>query len=321
MGGRARAAARASAQSPGGAAKARTPDDASRVSAPASEDDRGTLYVVATPIGNLGDVTLRALETLRAVPLIAAEDTRLTRRLLSRYEIPTRAISYHARSGPSRLEELLAHLRGGADLALVSDAGTPVVSDPGGELVAAWAGEGGRVVPIPGASSVLAAVSASGVAGPRWSFEGFLPRSGRERHERLARVAADDRATVIFEAPTRLAATLRGLATACGEDREAAVCRELTKIHEQIARGTLAALAAAVADGSIPARGEVVLVVRGRDPEAGPVANDEIQALGASLDDGRARVAALVAEGVPRSEAARRIASETGLSRRELYRA
>ncbi len=288
---------------------------------PASDAGPGTRYVVATPIGNLGDVTLRALETMRSVPLIAAEDTRITRRLLARYEIPTHAISYHARSGPSRLAELLAHLRGGADLALVSDAGTPVVSDPGADLVAAWAGEGGRVVPIPGASSVLAAVSASGVAGPRWSFEGFLPRSGRERKERLARLAADDRATVIFEAPTRLAATLRDLVAACGADRAAAVCRELTKMHEQIARGALGELAVAAADGSIPARGEVVLVVRGVDPDAGPVPGGEARPLAASLDDGRARVQALVGDGVPRSEAARRVASETGLSRRELYRA
>jgi 16S rRNA (cytidine1402-2'-O)-methyltransferase len=288
--------------------------------APARDSGGGTLYVVATPIGNLGDVTLRALETLRSVPLIAAEDTRITRRLLARYEITTRAISYHARSGPSRQEELLAHLRGGADLALVSDAGTPVVSDPGGELVAAWAGEGGRVVPIPGASSVLAAVSASGIAGPRWSFEGFLPRSGRERRERLARLAADDRATVVFEAPTRLAATLRDLAAACGADRAGAVCRELTKIHEQIARGTLAELATMAGDASIPTRGELVIVVRGRDASAAPAADDAAEPVGASMDEGRARVEALIAEGVPRSEAARRVASATGLSRRELYR-
>ncbi len=285
------------------------------------DGDRGTLYVVATPIGNLGDVTLRALETLRSVPLIAAEDTRITRRLLARYEIPTRAISYHARSGPSRQEELLAHLRGGADLALVSDAGTPVISDPGGELVAAWAGEGGRVVPIPGPSSVLSALSASGVAGPRWSFEGSLPRSGGDRRERLAGLAADARATVIFEAPTRLAATLRDLAAACGADRAAAVCRELTKVHEQIARGTLAELVLMAGDGSVPARGEVVLVVGGRDASAAPAPGGETQPAAATLDEGRVRVEALVADGVPRSEAARRVASETGLSRRELYRA
>ena len=152
----------------------------------------GRLYVVATPIGNLGDVTLRALEVLRSVPLIAAEDTRLSRRLLERNGIETRTISYHARSGPSRLAQLLDHLRSGADLALVTDAGTPLVSDPGGELVATWAAEGGPVVPIPGASSVLAALVASGLAGPRWSFEGFLPRSragaaGADRPDRRRR--------------------------------------------------------------------------------------------------------------------------------------
>ena len=144
----------------------------------------GTLYVVATPIGNLGDITLRAIETLRTVPLIAAEDTRLTHRLLARHGIVTPMTSYHARSGPARTAALLSHLRGGFDLALVTDAGTPAVSDPGGELVAAWAREGGTVVPLPGASAVLAAVAGSGVAGPRWAFEGFLPRSGRERRER-----------------------------------------------------------------------------------------------------------------------------------------
>ena len=184
-----------------------------------SEPAGGRLFVVATPIGNLGDVTLRALETLRAVPLIAAEDTRISRRLLARYEIDTRLVSFHARNAERRLPELLDHLRGGLDLAVVTDAGTPGVSDPGEELVRAWAGEGGSVIPIPGASAVLAAVVASGVAGPRWSFEGFLPRSGRDRRERLARIAADERGCVIYEAPSRVAATLRDLAAACGVDR------------------------------------------------------------------------------------------------------
>jgi 16S rRNA (cytidine1402-2'-O)-methyltransferase len=273
------------------------------------------LYVVATPIGNLGDVTLRALDVLRSVPLIAAEDTRISRRLLARYEIETRAMSFHARSGPARLAELLAHLRGGADLALVTDAGTPAVSDPGAELVVAWAGEGGTVVPIPGASAVLAAVAASAIAGPRWAFEGFLPRSGRERKDRLAHLAGDERATVLFEAPTRLTATLRDLAAACGADRPAEVCRELTKLHEQIARGTLAELVAAVDGGSIPARGEVVLVIAGRavDPaaEAEPAMPIEVA---------RAQVAALVRAGSSRTDAAREIAAATGHSRRDLYR-
>jgi 16S rRNA (cytidine1402-2'-O)-methyltransferase len=281
----------------------------------------GTLYVVATPIGNLGDVTLRALEVLRAVPLIAAEDTRISHRLLARYEIATRMTSFHARSGPGRLAELVAHLRSGADLALVTDAGTPVVSDPGGELVAAWAAEGGLVVPIPGASAVLAALVASGIAGPRWGFEGFLPRSGRERRERLARVRADDRATVLYEAPTRVAATLRDLAAACGPERPAAVCRELTKLHEQVVRGSLGDLAAAVADGAIPARGEFALVIGGKAGGAGlEDADAAATPTGATVKAARARVDALVADGIARPEAARLVAVETGLSRRDLYR-
>ncbi len=276
----------------------------------------GTLYVVATPIGNLGDVTLRALEVLRAVPLIAAEDTRVTRRLLDRYEVTARSVSYHARSGPAREQELLAHLEGGGDLALVTDAGTPVVSDPGEGLVAAWAAAGGDVVPIPGASSVLAAVAGSGVAGPRWSFEGFLPRSGRDRRDRLARIAADERGTVLFEAPGRLAATLRDLAAACGSEPAGAVCRELTKLHEQIARGTLGELAAMAADGTIPARGEVVIVVGwGSAPAADP------EAATTALDAARARVDALVAAGTARGDAAKQVSAETGLPRRALYAA
>jgi 16S rRNA (cytidine1402-2'-O)-methyltransferase len=278
----------------------------------------GTLYVVATPIGNLGDVTLRALEVLRAVPLIAAEDTRVSRRLLARYEIATRAVSFHARSGRARLDALLAHLRGGGDLALVTDAGTPIVSDPGGELVAGWAEAGGRVVPIPGASAVLAAVAASGIAGPRWSFEGFLPRSGRERKDRLARIAADDRASVLFEAPTRLAATLRDLAAACGAERGAAVCRELTKLHEQIARGSLAHLAAGSEDGTIPTRGEIAIVVAGRDPDGRIAAHDrDPVAVAAARDEVARRVAAGERPGV----AAKTVAAEMGLSRRDLYQA
>jgi 16S rRNA (cytidine1402-2'-O)-methyltransferase len=284
----------------------------------------GRLYVVATPIGNLGDVTLRAIEVLRAVPLIAAEDTRVTRRLLDRHGIETRLTSYHARSGAGRTAALLDHLRSGADLALVTDAGTPAVSDPGADLVTAWAAEAGLVIPIPGASAVLAAVAASGVAGPRWTFEGFLPRSGRERRERLARIAVDERGAVIYEAPNRAASTLADLATACGPERPAAICRELTKLHESIVRGSLGDLAAAAAAGArgepdgIPARGEFAIVIgfvsavataKGPDRDA------------ADLASARAEVERLVAAGVARGEAARRVAAATGLARRRLYAA
>jgi 16S rRNA (cytidine1402-2'-O)-methyltransferase len=278
----------------------------------------GILYVVATPIGNLGDITLRALEILRSVPVVAAEDTRITRRLLARYDIETRLVSYHARSAAARAEELLAHLRGGADLALTTDAGTPGISDPGEELVESWSSEGGRVVPIPGASAVLAAVAATGIAGPRWVFEGFLPRSGRERRERLARIASDERGSVIYEAPTRLGSTLRDLAAACGGDRPAAVARELTKIHEQLLRGTLAGLADAVDSGAIPQRGEVVIVVGARGPATSVKPSEADR--GAELARAIAAVDALVRAGTTRSAAARTVARERGLPSRELYR-
>ncbi len=297
------------------------------------ETAAGVLYVVATPIGNLGDVTLRALETLRTVPLIAAEDTRVTRRLFARHGIATRLVSYREANAAAKTPELLAHLREGADLALVTDAGTPLVSDPGAGLVAAWAAEGGRVVPIPGPSAVLAAVSAAGIVGPRWSFEGFLPRSGRERRERIARIAADPRATILFEAPGRLAATLRDLATACGDERPGAVCRELTKVHETITRAGLGALRDHAAAGTIPARGEIVVIV-GDAVAAGPAgtaAGDRTAAAaaadpmsakaitGPALAAARAEVEQLVADGTARGEAARRVAARTGLPRRALY--
>lgn len=276
----------------------------------------GRLFIVATPIGNLGDVTLRALDVLRTVPLIAAEDTRHSRRLLEPHGITTHLVSFHARNASGRLPELLAHLRSGADLAQITDAGTPSVSDPGDDLVRAWAAEGGSVLPIPGASAVLAAVVVSGIAGPRWSFEGFLPRSGRERKERLARIAADERATVLFEAPGRVAATLADLAATCAADRPGAVCRELTKLHESIVRGSLADLTKRARSGEIPARGEFALVVgagRGRgSPPAAHAADAEAAA--------RIEVERLVAAGAARGEAARRVAAASGINRRKLYR-
>jgi 16S rRNA (cytidine1402-2'-O)-methyltransferase len=279
---------------------------------------RGSLYVVATPIGNLGDVTLRALEVLRAVPLVAAEDTRITRRLFARYEITTHLVPHHARNEEATTPALLAHLRAGRDLALVTDAGTPLVSDPGAGLVAAWAAEGGGVVPIPGASAVLAALVASGIAGPRWSFEGFLPRRGRERRARLARLAVDPRTSVLFEAPGRLAGTLADLADVCGPDRPAAVCRELTKLYEEVRRGPLAALAAAAAAGEIAARGEIVVVLgdaTGATGE-GPTSRGVTSGGADALATARAEVERLVADGVARGEAARRMAASSGIPRR-----
>ena len=270
-------------------------------------EERGTLYMVATPIGNLGDVTLRAIEVLRSVALVAAEDTRLTRRLWARHDIHTRLVSYHAHSAPERTTQLLGRLRTGDDIALVTDAGTPLVSDPGEGLVAAWVSEGGRVVPIPGASAVLSALVVSGIAGPRWSFEGFLPRRGGERTERLARIAADQRASILFESPGRTARTVHDLEAACGSERSAVVCRELTKRHEEVLRGNLSELSRLLADRAL--KGEVTIVVAGAPANASSM----------SLEEGRDRVRALVAEGMQRSAAAREVAAATGLPRRELF--
>jgi 16S rRNA (cytidine1402-2'-O)-methyltransferase len=270
----------------------------------------GTLYVVATPIGNMADITLRALEVLRAVPLVAAEDTRMARRLWARHQIETRLISYHAQSGPARLDGLIEHLAGGQDLAVITDAGTPLVSDPGAELVAAWAARGGRVVPIPGASAALAALVASGLPAARWTFEGFLPRRGRERRELIERIANDERTAILFEAPGRAAATLKDLATACGPDRRAALCRELTKLHEEIWRGSLEELTARATDAA--PRGEVTIVVAGHE-------RAEAEAT-MGLDEGRSEVDRLVGQGWSRSMAAREVAQRTHLPRRELFR-
>ncbi len=270
----------------------------------------GTLYVVSTPIGNMGDITLRAVEVLRAVPLVAAEDTRLTRRLWARHGIDTKLLSYHAQSPVARFEQLLHHLQGGLDLALVTDAGTPLVSDPGSDLVRAWAARGGTVVPIPGASAVLAALVASGLPSAHFTFEGFLPRRGKERRLRLERICTDERTTVLFEAPGRAAATLADLAQTCGSDRAAALCRELTKLHEEIWRGTLGELAArAAADAP---RGEVTIVDEGAPADSGQALPD--------LAGARREVARLVGEGMSRSSAAREVANRTGLPRRELFK-
>lgn len=285
----------------------------------------GTLYIVATPIGNLGDITLRALDVLRAVPLVAAEDTRLTRRLWARHGVSTPLVSYHARNAARREPELLAHLEAGRDLALVTDAGTPLISDPGEGIVGSWASRGGQVVAVPGASAVLAALAVSGIPAPRWTFEGFLPRSGRERRTRLARIASDERATVLFEAPGRTGSTLDDLAAVCGADRRAALCRELTKVHEEVLRGTLGELAAR-ASRDAP-RGEVTIVVAGAPsaPRAGASSAGERVTAGSltpgqSLATARRRVDRLVRGGSSRSSAARQVAQETGLPRRELFR-
>jgi 16S rRNA (cytidine1402-2'-O)-methyltransferase len=268
----------------------------------------GTLYVVATPIGNLGDLSPRAAEVLRSVSAVAAEDTRRTLKLYAHLGArPPRLLSLPAFAERERLGPLLDRLRAGEDLALVSDAGTPAVSDPGQALVeAAWEA-GARVVPIPGPSAALAALSASGLPSDRFLVAGFLPRTGTARAQALAFLATVPATLVIFEAGNRAAATLRDLAAAL-EDRPAALARELTKLHEEIARGRLSELAARFA-GEV--RGEVTLVVAGGGERAPrPAAEPE-----PLEDELRRRLQA----GEPPVAVARKVARARGLRRREVY--
>ncbi|MBS1262800.1 MAG: Ribosomal RNA small subunit methyltransferase I [Calditrichaeota bacterium] len=221
----------------------------------------GRLYVISTPIGNLADISERAVDVLREVDVIAAEDTRHTGRLLERFAIETPMRSYHEHNERRVTAGLLELLREGRSLALVSDAGTPAVSDPGYRLLSAAAENGVAIVPVPGASAVLAALAVSGLPSDRFAFEGFLPKK-KGRATRLAELAGEPRTLVVYESPLRLAGTLADLAAAFGSERRAAVCRELTKLHEQVVRGTLAELARAYE--TEPVRGEVTLVVEGR---------------------------------------------------------
>jgi 16S rRNA (cytidine1402-2'-O)-methyltransferase len=269
----------------------------------------GALYLVATPIGNLEDVTLRALRVLREADLVLAEDTRRTRILLDRHGVAARPRSLHAHNEAARTGEVLAALAAGRRVALVSDAGTPLVSDPGERLVAAAVAAGHTVVPVPGPSAVLAALSASGLPATPFAFHGFPPRRAGARDALLATLRLRPETTVWFESPQRLAATLHAFAAALGGGRGACVARELTKLHEELARGTLDELAERFASG---ARGEVTIVVAG----AGADEKEERAAPAAGVDD---RIAMLVAAGKGAKEIAAAVARETGLPRREIY--
>jgi 16S rRNA (cytidine1402-2'-O)-methyltransferase len=234
------------------------------------------LYLVATPIGNLGDVTLRALETLAGVDMVACEDTRVTRRLFDRYGLATPLIAYHDHNAAAARPKLLARLDAGAAVALVSDAGTPLISDPGFKLVREAQAAGHKVTAVPGASAVLAAVASAGLPTDRFFFEGFLPPREQARRTRLAALAEVPATLVFFETGPRIAAMLHDLAAAFG-DREAAVCRELTKLHEDIRRADLAGLARAWDEGA-ETRGEFVVVV-GPPAAAAAVEAEDLDAL------------------------------------------
>jgi 16S rRNA (cytidine1402-2'-O)-methyltransferase len=263
------------------------------------------LYVVATPIGTLSDVTIRALDTLAAADLVACEDTRVTKRLLDRYGIDAKVLAYHEHSKPAAHRRLLDALGEGRSIALVSDAGTPLLSDPGYSLVVDAIAAGHRVVPIPGASSLAAALSATGLPTDEVLFLGFLPSKGQARRAYLEVAAPIVATLVIFESPNRIASLLSDAAELLGRDRQAAVCRELTKIHETFDRNTLAELAKRYAERDV--KGEIVLVVAPPE-EAAPPDEADVDAL---------ILSALKTMGV--KEAADRVAAETGLSRRTLY--
>lgn len=264
----------------------------------------GTLFVVATPIGNLDDMTPRAIETLREVALIAAEDTRQTAKLLRRFEIATPTMSMHQHNERHRTARLLATLAEG-DVALVTDAGTPAVSDPGAVAVRAAREAGHRVVPIPGASALVAAVSASGLVDGPFLFAGFLPRSGEERREALGRIVAAGVPAVLFESANRLDATLGDLETWLG-DVEVVVARELTKLHEEIRGGALSTLRSWLGAGEV--RGEVVIVVSAAERSEATEATD-VTALASRL----------LADGMKPSRAARELAQIAGISSEEAY--
>jgi 16S rRNA (cytidine1402-2'-O)-methyltransferase len=264
------------------------------------------LYLVATPIGNLGDITLRALQTLAGADLIACEDTRVTRKLLDRYAIATPLTPYHDHNAAKARPALLRRLAEGAAIALVSDAGTPLISDPGFKLVRAAQDAGHLVAALPGASAVLSALSVAGLPTDQFFFAGFLPPKAVARRARIVELARIPATLVLFETGPRIGATLADLAAGLGADREAALCRELTKLHEEIKRGELASLARAYADAE--PRGEIVVVVA-PPPAAVQTSAAEAEVL---LRDALERLSL--------KDAVVEVAHVTGRPRRELYR-
>jgi 16S rRNA (cytidine1402-2'-O)-methyltransferase len=271
----------------------------------------GTLYLVATPIGNLADITHRALQVLRDVALVACEDTRHTRKLLQHYGIETKTISYHEHNEQQRARELIELLQQGNDVAVVSDAGTPAISDPGFRLSRAAIESGVAVVPVPGPSALIAALVAAGLPTDEFFFGGFLPARSSARRARLNELRAVPGTLIFYEAPHRLAASLKDAYEVLGE-REAVVARELTKLHEEFRRGRLSELAEHYS--TTEPRGEIVLLID-RTVLDQPSASDSSQAASVS-----ALVARFEAEGLDRRAALKKAARELGLSRAEAYR-
>ena len=267
----------------------------------------GILYLVATPIGNLGDFSPRAVETLAQADFIAAEDTRVSVKLLNHFDIKKPLVSYHEHNRAAAGQAILTRLLSGETCALVTDAGTPAISDPGQELVTLCAENGVTVQAIPGCCAAVAALAVSGLDTRRFTFEGFLPSGRKERRAALEELTGETRTMVFHEAPHRLRQTLADMAELLG-DRPAALCRELTKLHEDTVRTTLAQAAAYYAANE--PRGEYVLVVAGREKQTAPAL---------TLEEGVARVLALRDGGMKLKDAVRRVSDDTGLPRNALY--
>ena len=280
-----------------------------------SDDESGRLVVCATPIGNLGDASPRLARALAEADVVACEDTRQTRKLLSHLGVRARLVSYYEANEPDRAARLAERIAAGERVALVSDAGMPVVSDPGHDLIGACLARGLAVEVVPGPSAVLAALVVSGLPADRFCFEGFLPRKASARARKLAELAGERRTMVLFEAPHRVLATLDAMIGSFGAERPCAVARELTKVHEQVLRGTLAEVRQRLADQG--QRGELTLVVGGAPEDsgqAGPLA-------GGAAADLVAEVAGLVEAGASTRDAVSEVASASGHPRRALYQA
>ena len=270
----------------------------------------GTLYLVATPIGNLGDFSPRAVETLEAVDFIAAEDTRVSMKLLNHFEIKTPLVSYHQHNHVTAGQAILSRLLGGESCALVTDAGTPAISDPGEELVRLCADNGVEVLSIPGCCAAVNALAISGLPTGRFTFEGFLSVNKKTRREHLAALESEERTMIFHEAPHKLLSTLEDLSAAFGPERPVALCRELTKLHEETIRTTLGQAADHWRDTA--PKGEFVLVVAGRPPR---------QEAAMTVEEAVDRVLVLRDSGMRLKDAAREVADATGLSKNELYAA
>ncbi|WP_392531407.1 16S rRNA (cytidine(1402)-2'-O)-methyltransferase [Nostoc sp. C117] len=266
-----------------------------------------TLYVVGTPIGNLEDMTFRAVRILQTVDMIAAEDTRHTGKLLQHFEIKTPQVSYHEHNRTSRIPELLEHLTNDKAIALVSDAGMPGISDPGYELVKACIEAGIAVVPIPGASAAITALSAAGLPTDRFVFEGFLPAKSQQRREHLESLQTESRTLIFYESPHRLRDTLQDLAEVWESDRQIVLGRELTKLYEEFWRGTIAEAIAHYSQRD--PQGEYTLVLAGIPPSQHQLTEEEL----------KAELKQLISQGISRSQASRQLAKFTSLPRRQVY--